>query len=159
MIESDILKVGEKAPDFTLVDIDQTDVKLSDYRGDKNVLLVFYPLAFTPVCSTQIPGYQKIYDLFEDLETEVVTISVDSTFTHKAWADGLGGISFPMLSDFWPHGEVTAKYGLLNESFGGSERALILIDKEGTIRYVDIVDLKVIPEIEPVLDMLKSWLD
>jgi peroxiredoxin len=150
------LKVGDKAPEFTLTDVNQARVSLSDYRGEANVLLVFYPLAYSPVCSAQIPGYQKIYTTFDEFDTEVIAISVDSVFTHKAWADALGGISYPLLSDFWPHGEVAGKYGVYREKDGFSDRALFLIDKEGIIKYVDIVDAKEIPEIEPVLDLIKK---
>lgn len=156
MGETKNLKVGDKAPDFTLADINQVKVRLSDYLGKRNVLLVFYPMAFSPVCSAQIPSYQKIYDKFEDLNTEVAAISVDSIFTHKAWADGLGGISYPLLSDFWPHGGVAEQYGVMREVEGFSERALIVVDKEGIIRYIDIVDPKEMPLIEPVFDVLDS---
>jgi peroxiredoxin len=150
------LKVGDEAPDFTLVDTNQVKVSLSDYKGRKNVLLVFYPMAFSPVCSAQIPSYQKIYDKFEDLNTEVVAVSVDSLFTHKAWADGLGGISYPLLSDFWPHGGVADLFGVMREKEGFSERALIVIDKQGIIRFINIVEPREIPEIEPALDVLKK---
>ena len=125
MNETKTLKVGDKAPDFTLADINQVKVNLSDYIGKKNVLLVFYPLAFTPVCSAQIPSYQKIYNKFEELDTEVVAVSIDSIFTHKAWADGLGGISYPLLSDFWPHGDVARKFGVMKEDAGFSDRAAL----------------------------------
>jgi peroxiredoxin len=156
MGETKKLKVGDKAPDFTLADINQVKVSLGDYKGRKNVLLVFYPLAFSPVCSAQIPSYQKIYDRFEDLDTEVVAVSIDSIFTHKAWADGLGGISYPLLSDFWPHGGVAELYGVMREKEGFAERALIVIDKQGIIRFINIVEPKEIPEIEPALDVLKK---
>jgi peroxiredoxin len=156
MADLKALKVGDKAPNFTLPDINQVKVSLSDYIGKKNVMLVFYPLAFSPVCSAQIPSYQKIYDMFEELDTEIIAISIDSVFTHKAWADGLGGISYPLLSDFWPHGKVAADYGVFIEEMGFSGRALFIIDKEGIIQYVDVVDPKEIPEIEPVLDALRN---
>jgi peroxiredoxin (alkyl hydroperoxide reductase subunit C) len=156
MSELKALKVGDKAPNFTLPDINQVKVSLSDYIGKKNVMLVFYPLAFSPVCSAQIPSYQKIYDMFEELDTEIVAISIDSVFTHKAWADGLGGISYPLLSDFWPHGKVASDFGVFIEEMGFSGRALFVIDKEGIIQYVDVVDPKEIPEIEPVLDALRN---
>lgn len=156
MNQTKSLKVGDKAPDFTLADINQVKVNLSDYLGKKNVLLVFYPLAFSPVCSAQIPSYQKIYDKFEELDTEIIAISIDSVFTHKAWADGLGGISYPLLSDFWPHGAVAEKYGLMRENDGFSERALMIVDKEGVISYINIVDPRELPEIEPVLDRLQE---
>lgn len=150
------IKVGDKAPDFTLTDINQVKVSLSDYLGKKNVLLVFYPLAFSPVCSAQIPSYQKIYDKFESLDTEVVALSIDSVFTHKAWADGLGGISYPLLSDFWPHGEVAKEYGLFREENGFADRALVVIDKEGVVRYIDVVEPKEMPELEPAMDVLEE---
>ena len=150
------LKVGDKAPEFTLTDVNQARVSLSDYRGAKNVLLVFYPLAYSPVCSAQIPGYQKIYSTFDEADTEVIAISIDSVFTHKAWADSLGGISYPLLSDFWPHGAVGSKFGVFREKDGFSDRALFLIDKEGIIQYVDVVDAKEIPEIEPVIDLIQK---
>jgi len=150
------LKVGDKAPDFTLTDINQVKVSLSDYLGKKNVLLVFYPLAFSPVCSAQIPSYQKIYDKFEDLDTEIVAVSIDSVFTHKAWADGLGGISYPLLSDFWPHGDVAKAYGLFREENGFADRALVIVDKEGVIQYMDVVEPKEMPELEPAMDKLKE---
>lgn len=156
MKESKTLKVGMKAPDFTLSDTNQVRVNLSDYLGKRNVLLVFYPLAFSPVCSAQIPSYQKIYDKFEALDTEIVAISVDSVFTHKAWADGLGGVSYPLLSDFWPHGKVAELYGVMRQENGFSDRALIVVDKEGIIQYIDIVEPKELPELEPALDCLKS---
>ena len=156
MAETAKLKVGDKAPNFTLADINQLKVSLSDYAGKRNVMLVFYPMAFSPVCSAQIPSYQKIYDRFEELNTEVIAVSVDSIFTHKAWADGLGGISYPLLSDFWPHGGVSELFGVMRKTEGFSERAIIIIDKEGVIRYIDIVEPKEIPEIEPALDVLKS---
>lgn len=156
MGETRKLKVGDAAPDFTLADINQVKVSLSDYKGRKNVLLVFYPMAFSPVCSAQIPSYQKIYDKFEELNTEVVAVSVDSIFTHKAWADGLGGISYPLLSDFWPHGGVADLFGVMRPAEGFSERALIVIDKEGIIRFIGIVEPKEIPEIEPALDVLAT---
>jgi mycoredoxin-dependent peroxiredoxin len=156
MSETKNLKVGDKAPDFTLPDINQVKVNLSDYLGKRNVLLVFYPMAFSPVCSAQIPSYQKMYQTFEDLDTEVVAVSIDSVFTHKAWADGLGGVSYPLLSDFWPHGGVAKEFGLFREDDGFAERSLVIVDKEGVIRYIDIVDPKEIPEIEPVLDELRE---
>ncbi len=156
MGETRKFKVGDAAPDFTLADINQVKVSLSDYKGRKNVLLVFYPMAFSPVCSAQIPSYQKIYDKFEELNTEVIALSVDSIFTHKAWADGLGGISYPLLSDFWPHGGVADLFGVMRENEGFAERALIVVDKEGIIRFIEIVEPKEIPEIEPALDALKA---
>ncbi|HUX08111.1 MAG TPA: peroxiredoxin [Acidobacteriota bacterium] len=156
MGETRKLKVGDAAPDFTLADINQVKVSLSDYKGRKNVLLVFYPMAFSPVCSAQIPSYQKIYDKFEELNTEVIAVSVDSIFTHKAWADGLGGISYPLLSDFWPHGGVADLFGVMRQAEGFSERALIVVDKEGIIRFISIVEPKEIPEIEPALDVLAT---
>ena len=156
MDETKNLKVGDEAPDFTLADTNQVKVSLSDYRGKKNALLVFYPLAYSPVCSAQIPSYQKIYDRFEDLDTEVIAISIDSVFTHKAWADGLGGISYPLLSDFWPHGAVAESYGIFREKAGTSQRANILIDEKGTVIFVKMYEISQLPDINEVIEFLKK---
>ena len=105
------LKVGDKAPEFTLKDQNGNPVSLSDYVGKKNVVIVFHPLAFTSVCDVQMPGYNQERQSFNGLNTQVFAISVDSVPTHRAWAERLGGIDYPMLADFWPHGEVARRYG------------------------------------------------
>ena len=150
-----IPQVGETAPDFTLTDQDGKQVKLSDFRGQRNVLLAFFPLAFTPVCSCQIPQYRDDIRKFEDLSTQVLAVSVDSVPSHKAWTQQMGGISYPVLADFYPHGEVSKKYGILREQ-GFSERALFIIDKQGVIRFSQVHELKMQPDNNVVLAELKK---
>jgi len=150
-----IPKVGEQAPDFNLKDQDGKDVKLSEFRGKKNVLLAFFPLAFTPVCSCQVPQYKEDLKKFNDLDTQVLAVSVDSVPAHKAWTDTMGGITYPVLSDFYPHGDVARKYGVLREQ-GFSERALFVIDKQGVVRFAQVHELKMQPDNNVVLNELRK---
>jgi len=148
-------KVGEDAPDFLLKDQDGKDVKLSDFRGKKNVLLAFFPLAFTPVCSCQIPQYREDLEKFNGLNTQVLAVSVDSVPAHKAWTQQMGGIPYPVLADFYPHGDVAKKYGVLKEQ-GFSERALFIVDKQGKVRFAQVHDLKMQPDNNVVITELKK---
>ncbi len=150
-----IPKVGEDAPDFLLKDQDGKDVKLSDFRGKQNVLLAFFPLAFTPVCSCQIPQYREDLEKFNGLNTQVLAISVDSVPSHKAWTQQMGGIPYPVLADFYPHGDVAKKYGVLKEQ-GFSERALFIVDKQGKVRFAQVHDLKMQPDNNVVINELKK---
>lgn len=136
--ESKTLKVGNTAPDFTLKTADREDWRLSDFRGKKNVVLAFVPFAFSSVCSAQLPSYEAELDRFKDLDTEVVSISMDSTHALTAWAKSMG-TSFPLLSDFYPQGQVVDLYGVRHQA-GMAERALFAIDKEGVIRAIEIQD-------------------
>ena len=130
------LKVGDKAPDFTLADQNGNKVTLSSFAGKKNVVLVFHPLAFTSVCAVQMPGYSKERQSFEGLDTQVLGLSVDSVPTHKAWADHIGGVEYPLLADFWPHGEVARAYGCFDEVRGCSTRGTYVIDRSGILRWM-----------------------
>jgi peroxiredoxin (alkyl hydroperoxide reductase subunit C) len=152
---TETLKAGDTAPDFTLRDQDGNSVSLSDYQGKKNVVLVFHPLAFTSICSTQMPGYNKELQTFEGLETQVLGLSVDSSPAHRAWAEMLGGIDYPMLADFYPHGEVARKYGILRPE-GISERATFVIDKEGKVRSIEVHDIGTLPDHQKLLETLRS---
>jgi peroxiredoxin len=134
--ETKTLKVGDKAPDFTLKNADKEDWRLSDYRGKKNVVLAFVPYAFSGVCSTQLPSYEASLDRFKNADTEVVSISMDSTHALKAWGASMS-TTFSLLSDFYPQGQVVDLYGVRHPA-GMAERALFLIDKEGVIRYIEI---------------------
>ena len=148
------IKVGKQAPDFTLPCHLGKDVKLSHLRG-KTVVLAFYPAAWTPVCTGQIPSYQVLKETFDSMNVLVLGISTDHVPCLKAWAENLGGISYPLLGDFWPHGEVAKMYGVLKDD-GHSERALFIIDKDGIIRYIDIHDIDEQPDNEILLNELKK---
>jgi mycoredoxin-dependent peroxiredoxin len=131
------VEIGEEAPDFLLPDSEGSKTKLSDYRGKKNVLLVFYPLAFSPVCSTEFCMFRDVNSDILGGDTEVLGISVDSVWTLRAWKKAEG---YPnaFLSDFWPHGEISRAYGAFLEERGISLRATFLIDKEGVVRWKEI---------------------
>jgi len=146
--------VNTPAPDFTLPSHLDKPVTLSDLKG-KNVVLAFFPLAFTPVCTSQIPAYEAEMAKFTVLDAQILAISVDNTASQKAWANSLGGIHYPILSDFWPHGQVATKYGVLRND-GKSERAVIVIDKQGIIRYVDVHDFNQAPSNLELRRVLRS---
>jgi peroxiredoxin len=134
--ESSGLPVGTTAPDFTLPDANGQAVSLSDFRG-RPVVLVFYPLDWSPGCSRQLELYQQELAEFEARGAAVIGVSVDSIYSHGAWA-AVRGITFPLLADFHPKGEVARRYGVWRNSDGFSDRALYVIDAEGVIRYVDV---------------------
>jgi peroxiredoxin (alkyl hydroperoxide reductase subunit C) len=141
------VKIGDQAPDFTLPSVAGEKVTLSQYRGQKNVVISFVPAAWTPVCSDQWPGYNIAKEMFDMNDTVLLGITVDNIPTLYAWTRQMGKLWFPVLSDFWPHGEVAARYGVLR-SDGVSERALFYIDKSGTIRDIQISDINKRPDLE-----------
>jgi peroxiredoxin len=148
------VKVGEPAPDFTLPAITGNQVSLSRFRGKKNVVLSFVPAAWTPVCSDQWPGYNIIKDLFDAHDAVLLGITVDNIPTLFAWTNQMGELWFPVLSDFWPHGEVADTYGVLR-SDGTSERAIFIIDKQGIIRYIKVNDINKRPPLEDLVEELE----
>jgi peroxiredoxin (alkyl hydroperoxide reductase subunit C) len=133
------VEVGDTAPDFTLVDQDRQKVTLSSFRGEKNVLLVFIPFAFSGVCRGELCEVRDNIAQYRNERTEVVVVTVDSMFVHKAWADE-EGFGFPMLADFWPHGETAKAYGVFNDVMGMAERGTFLVDKEGVVRFAETVE-------------------
>ncbi len=141
------LKVGDKAPDFTLPSVNGNKVSLHDFLGKKNVVISFVPAAWTPVCSGQWPGYNIAREVFEKYDAILLGISVDNVPTLYAWTKQMGKLWFPVLSDFWPHGRVAKMYGVLR-SDGMAERALFIIDKNGIVRYIDIHDINERPRLE-----------
>lgn len=147
------VKVGEKAPDFSLPAVSGGRVSLSQFQGKKNVVLSFVPAAWTPVCSDQWPGYNIVKDLFDRHEAMLLGITVDNIPTLYAWTRQMGDLWFPVLSDFWPHGDVANRYGVLR-SDGMAERALIVIDKQGIIRYIDVHDINQRPRLEILMGEL-----
>ena len=147
------IKVGDVAPDFTLPSIGGEEVTLSRYRGQKNVVLSFVPAAWTPVCSDQWPGYVFARQLFEDQDAVILGITVDNIPTLHAWTRQMGKMWFPVLSDFWPHGAVADTYGVLR-SDGTTERALIIIDKQGIIRNILVEDINLRPPLDFIVSSL-----
>ena len=131
------LATGTEAPDFTLKDQDGNDVTLSSFRGKQNVVLVFYPFTFTGVCQGELCALRDDISEFETANAQLLAISNDSRHSQKQWADQQA-YTFPVLSDFWPHGEVSRKYGVFNEQLGAANRATFVIDKQGTI--VDVFE-------------------
>ena len=144
------LVVGDSAPDFSLPSLAGEKVTLSRFRGKKNVVISFVPAAWTPVCSEQWPGYNIIKDVFDAGDAILLGITVDNIPTLHAWTEQMGGVWFPVLSDFWPHGKVAEEYGILR-SDGTSERALFVIDKQGVLRYVDVHDINERPDLETLV--------
>ena len=151
-----ILKIGDDAPDFELRSHRGGTVKLSDFRGRRNVLVAFHPLAFTPVCANQMSGYEADLPRFDAADTTVLGLSVDPQPAKAAWGKVLGSVSFDLLSDFHPHGEVAKKYGVFRERDGISERAVFLVDKQGKIVWARVYDIPEQPQNAEVFDALKS---
>jgi peroxiredoxin (alkyl hydroperoxide reductase subunit C) len=153
------VKVGDQAPDFTLPSVSGEKVSLGQYLGKKNVVLSFVPAAWTPVCSDQWPGYNIVRDIFDMYDAVLLGITVDNIPTLFAWTNQMisegDALWFPVLSDFWPHGAVAERYGVLR-SDGVSERALFVIDKGGIIRYIDVHDINKRPPLEEVVKALKK---
>jgi peroxiredoxin len=145
-----MIAVGSDAPDFELENQTRAKVRLSDYRGRKHVVLAFHPLAFTPVCSAQMQTFEKARDRVADLDGVVFGISVDAGPSKRAWADSLGGIGFDLLSDFHPHGGVASAYGVMRQD-GISERAIIVVGKNGKVAWAKQYEIPEQPNVEEVL--------
>ncbi|MFI6516079.1 peroxiredoxin [Spirillospora sp. NPDC050679] len=128
------VNVGDLAPDFELKDQHGTPVKLSDFRGDKTVVLVFYPLAFSGVCTGELCAIRDELPTLGGDDVQVLAVSVDSVFALRAWADQ-EKYQFPLLSDFWPHGGVAQSYGVFDEAKGLATRGTFIIDTEGVVRW------------------------
>lgn len=129
--------VGERAPDFTLKNADNTEVTLSSYRGTSPVLLVFYPFAFSGLCTGELCQLRDELSVYTDAGVEVMAISVDPTYSLKAYAEK-EGYSFTLLSDFWPHGAVSQAYGVFNDKAGMAVRGTFLIDPDGTVAFTEV---------------------
>jgi peroxiredoxin len=147
------IKVGDTAPDFTLKDQDQKDVKLSDYKGKKNVVLAFYPLDWSPVCTGENKCLTDDFPSFQSSNAEVFGISADSFFSHKAWADALG-LKHRLLSDV--HRTVCKAYGLYFEPLNCSKRATVIVDKNGKVAYAKVQEIKTARDDKEILEALKK---
>jgi peroxiredoxin (alkyl hydroperoxide reductase subunit C) len=131
------IDVGSVAPDFVLKDQNNQEVRLSDFLGRQNVLLVFYPLAFTNTCQGELCSVRDNLSDFANEDVQILTVSVDSPYAHKIWADR-EGYDFPLLSDFWPHGAVAQAFGVFNEERGYANRGTFLIDRAGVVRFAEM---------------------
>ncbi|MEU7847328.1 peroxiredoxin [Micromonospora parva] len=132
-----LIEVGAEAPDFVLKDQNNQEVRLSDFRGRRCVLLVFYPLAFTGICQGELSEIRDNLDEYANDDVQVLTVSVDSVYSHKIWADR-EGYQFPMLADFWPHGAVAQAYGVFNDVAGFANRGTFVIDRAGVVRFAEM---------------------
>jgi peroxiredoxin len=128
------VEVGEQAPDFELTDQHGTPVRLSSFRGAKNVVLVLYPLAFSGVCTGELCAIRDEFPEVDRDDVEVLAVSVDSTFATRAWSDA-EHFEFGLLSDFWPHGAVATQYGVFDSGRGIATRGTFIIDKDGVVRW------------------------
>jgi len=147
------LSVGQTAPDFTLKDQNQKEVKLSDFAGNKRVVLVFYPLDWSPVCTNEHACFVNDMRQFETLDAEVFGVSVDSVWSHKAFAEKMH-INYSLLADFHPKGAMSEKYGVYLAEKGISGRAIFIIDKGGKVAWAKNYDIPVVPDVKEVATAL-----
>src|ERR1700751_2638730 len=147
------IAVGQPAPEFALRDQSQKEVKLSDFAGKRNVVLMFYPLDFSPVCTNEHACFVNDMKQFEKLDAQVLGLSVDSVWAHKAFAEKMG-ISYPLLADFNPRGAVGDKYGVYLADKGITGRAIAIVDRSGNIAWFKNYDIPVVPDLKEVADAL-----
>lgn len=147
------LSVGTAAPDFSLKDQNQKEVKLSDYRGKKNVVMVFYPLDWSPICTNEHVCLVNDMKQFDQLDAQVLGLSVDSVWSHKAFAEKMG-IQYPLLADFQPRGAVAEKFGVYLADKGITGRAIAIIDRKGNVAWFKNYDIPVVPDIKEVSQAL-----
>ena len=132
-----MIAVGDQAPDFTLRDQNNEQVTLSAFRDKQAVLIVFYPLAFTGICTGELCVVRDDLTTFQNEDVQTLTISVDSPYSHKIFSER-ERYEFPLLSDFWPHGAVAQAYGVFNDQAGISNRGTFLVDKDGIVRFAEM---------------------
>jgi peroxiredoxin (alkyl hydroperoxide reductase subunit C) len=149
------VKIGDPAPHFSLPSLTAGTVSLAQYRGSYNVVISFVPAAWTPVCSDQWPGYNILKEIFAGFDATLLGITVDNLPTLFAWTRQMGDLWFPVLSDFWPHGEVARRFGVLRGD-GTAERAVFIVDKAGIIRYISVSDINQRPNLKDMVDALKA---
>ena len=149
------IAVGSAAPDFTLKDQSQKEVKLSDFAGKKNVVIVFYPLDWSPTCTNEHACFVNEMKAFEALDAEVLGVSVDSVWSHKAYADKMG-IHYSLLADFHPRGAMAEKYGAYLPDKGISNRSIFIVSKAGKIAWLKNYDIPVVPDLNEVAAALQQ---
>jgi peroxiredoxin len=149
------IAVGSAAPDFTLKNQEQKEIKLSDFAGKKNVVLVFYPLDWSPVCTNEHACMVNEMKAFETLDAEVIGVSVDSVWSHKAYAEKMG-IRYSLLADFHPRGAMSEKYGVYLPEKGITGRSIIIVNKDGKVAWVKNYDIPVVPDLNEVAAALQQ---
>ncbi len=147
--------VGQTAPDFTLLNQEKKEVKLSDFAGKKNVVLVWYPLDWSPTCSNEHVCFVNDMKAFETLDAEVLGVSVDSVWSHKAFAEKMG-IKYPLLADFHPRGAMSEKYGVYLADKGITGRAIAIVNKAGKVAWFKNYDIPVVPDLREVAAALRQ---
>jgi peroxiredoxin len=130
-------EVGTEAPDFTLKDQNNEEVTLSSFRGDRAVLVVFYPFAFSRICTGELTAVRDDLTSFQNDNVQVLAVSVDQPYALKAWSQAQD-YRFPLLSDFWPHGKVAQAYGVFDEKAGKAVRGTFLVDRSGVVRFAEV---------------------
>jgi peroxiredoxin len=149
------IAVGQTAPDFSLKDQYDQDVKLSDFAGTKNVVLVFYPLDWSPVCTNEHACLVNDMKKFDTLDAAVLGVSVDSAWSHKAYAEKMG-IKYSLLADFNPRGAMADKYGVYLAEKGITGRAVVIVGKDGKVAWVKNYDIPVVPDLAEVASALQQ---
>ena len=147
------IATGQTAPDFVLKDQNQKEVKLSDYKGKKNVVLVFYPLDWSPVCTNEHACFVNDMKKFEQLDAQVLGVSVDSVWSHKAFAEKTG-ITYPLLADFHPRGAMADKYGVYLADKGITGRAIAIVNQAGNVAWFKQYDIPTVPDLAEVAQAL-----
>ena len=147
------IAVGQAAPEFTLKDQSMAEVKLADLRGKKNVVIMFYPLDWSPTCTNEHACFVNDMRNFETLDAEVLGVSVDSVWSHKAYAEKMG-TKYSLLADFHPKGAMSEKYGVYLADKGITGRSIIIIDKGGKVAWVKDYDIPVVPDVKEVATAL-----
>ncbi|MDE3108954.1 MAG: peroxiredoxin [Acidobacteriota bacterium] len=147
------ISVGATAPEFSLKDQNQKEVKLSDFKGKKNVVLIFYPLDWSPVCTNEHSCFVNDMKRFEQLDAQVLGLSVDSVWSHKAFAEKMH-IQYPLLADFQPRGAVGDKFGVYLADKGITGRAIAIIDRQGKVAWFKNYDIPAVPDVKEVSDAL-----
>lgn len=147
------IAVGQTAPDFTLLNQEKKEVKLSDFASKKNVVLVWYPLDWSPTCTNEHVCFVNEMKAFETLDAEVLGVSVDSVWSHKAFAEKMG-IHYSLLADFHPRGAMSEKYGVYMADKGITGRAIAIVNKAGKVAWFKNYDIPVVPDLKEVASAL-----
>jgi len=149
------ISVGQVAPDFTLLNQEKKEVKLSDFAGKKNVVLVWYPLDWSPTCTNEHACFVNDMKKFDQLDAEVLGVSVDSVWSHKAYAEKMG-IKYSLLADFHPRGAMSEKYGVYLADKGITGRAIAIVNKTGKVAWFKNYDIPVVPDLKEVASALSQ---